>query len=97
MGGQSDLQEDEDDLLKFYPRNAYEDGQDSRHDDDEWRNWRVDAPELDTVDEWVSTMDLLHQTVNQTAEERLGSGSHDRTHIATELTLGFAKAEGLRC
>ena len=42
----------EDDLLKFDTRNAYEDGQDSRDDDGEWRNWRVDAPELDTVDEW---------------------------------------------
>ena len=52
IGGQPALQEDDHDLARVDPENAHEDGQDSRQDDDEWRDWRVDDPELDISDEW---------------------------------------------
>ena len=44
IGGQPDLQEEEEEnnLVSRDPENAYEDGQDSRQDDNGWRNWHVD-------------------------------------------------------
>ena len=40
------LQEGENDLARIDLANACVDGQDNRHDDDEWRNWRVDDSDL---------------------------------------------------
>ena len=67
--GDTDVQEDEDGLARLDRENAYVDGQDSRQDDDEWRNWRVDDPEHDIFDESDEDEQSLKRLRNEVAQE----------------------------
>ena len=99
-------------LWDLTPRHAHVDEQDSRQDDDEWRNWPADKPELDCFDEWDEddgpphTEQSLEQLRKGVAQVRppvrsrccSGSGCHDGTCIAVECTIDCCEgADGSRC
>ena len=99
VGGEHFFEEDEDDLVICDPKNADVDGQDSRLDEDEWGNCRVDDPELDPVDDWDEDDGLRTPSSHSNC---CGTESHrsksvcDRDAICTQVVTGRRASHRLR-